>query len=344
MASRRTRIKGIANIPQRKKPVPGTETLTSNDVKLDETNKNDNTKENENATEAAEAANIITKQEDQDINASQTKSKNEDVNISSNAEIREVECTETALNNDKSLSCEIVSAPESEQKIPDLPKLVPIVRRKFLKPGINLNLIKHRNANKEENSAIEADTSSTSPNNLENGHKSDKVIVLSEVRIPKVPNSPLKVARDITKMISDSVQDSRITEITLNEAHVHEHEIAQPDNSSAVTFCKFPCFYWYLCTNNVSFLAPIKKFGHEPHVSDTEYPAPPPSPSKINRSRIKAIPKLSLRKTSCSASESEDETRKYSRIRNNSVSNFKVSSFMLTNRLVAWRAHIAWAQ
>lgn len=79
-----------------------------------------------------------------------------------------------------------------------------------------------------------------------------------------------------------------------------------------------------------NFLAPIKKFGQEPHVSDTEYPAPPPSPSKINRSRIKAIPRLSLRKTSCSASESEDETRKYSRIRNNSVSNFKVSSFIYT--------------
>lgn len=260
MASRRTRIKGIANIPQRKKPVPGTETLTSNDVKLElleETNKNnniDNTKENENATEAAEAVHIIEKQEDQDIiNAPQSKFKNEDVelekvNISSNAEVHEVKYTETSSNNDKSLSCEIISAPESEQKIPNLPKLVPIVRRKFLKPGINLNLIKHRNATKEENSAIEVDAPSTSHNNLENVHKCDKVVVLSEVRIPKDPNAPIKVARDITKMISDSVQDSKIAEITLEEAHFQEHEIAQPDNSSAVTFCKFQCFYCYLCT------------------------------------------------------------------------------------------------
>lgn len=52
-----------------------------------------------------------------------------------------------------------------------------------------------------------------------------------------------------------------------------------------------------------------------------EYPPPPSSPSKINRSRIKPIPRLHQRKTSFSASESEDETRRqYSRIRNDSVS------------------------
>lgn len=52
---------------------------------------------------------------------------------------------------------------------------------------------------------------------------------------------------------------------------------------------------------------------------DTEYPPPPPSPSITNRARIKAVPKLNFRKTSFSASESEDETRKTYRIRNDSV-------------------------
>lgn len=51
---------------------------------------------------------------------------------------------------------------------------------------------------------------------------------------------------------------------------------------------------------------------------ELEYP-PPPSPSITNRVRIKAIPKLRYRKTSFSASESEDEMRKSSRIRNDSV-------------------------
>ncbi|XP_023022479.2 transcription factor TFIIIB component B'' homolog Bdp1 isoform X1 [Leptinotarsa decemlineata] len=51
--------------------------------------------------------------------------------------------------------------------------------------------------------------------------------------------------------------------------------------------------------------------------SDTEYP-PPLSPSKINRTRIKAVPRFGKRKASYSASESEDESRKH-RIRNDSV-------------------------
>ncbi|XP_030764674.1 uncharacterized protein LOC115888925 isoform X2 [Sitophilus oryzae] len=65
----------------------------------------------------------------------------------------------------------------------------------------------------------------------------------------------------------------------------------------------------------------IKHVQFEAHnnVSDLDYPIPPSSPSKFNRSRIKAVPRLSQRKTSFSASESEDESKKYGRIRNNSV-------------------------
>lgn len=53
---------------------------------------------------------------------------------------------------------------------------------------------------------------------------------------------------------------------------------------------------------------------------NVDYPPPPASPSKINRSRIKAIPRLHQRKTSFSASESEDENRRnFNRHRNDSV-------------------------
>lgn len=57
--------------------------------------------------------------------------------------------------------------------------------------------------------------------------------------------------------------------------------------------------------------------------SDTEYPPAPPSPTKFGRTRIKAVPRLGQRRTSFSASESEDDNRKiYNRQRNDSVSNF----------------------
>lgn len=46
---------------------------------------------------------------------------------------------------------------------------------------------------------------------------------------------------------------------------------------------------------------------------------PPPSPSKVNRTRIKAVPRLGQRHTSFSASESEDDSRRNSRHRNDSV-------------------------
>lgn len=50
------------------------------------------------------------------------------------------------------------------------------------------------------------------------------------------------------------------------------------------------------------------------------HPPAPPSPSKINRGRIKVIPRFGQRRQSFSASESEDDNRKSNRIRNDSVS------------------------
>ncbi|XP_974424.2 transcription factor TFIIIB component B'' homolog [Tribolium castaneum] len=50
------------------------------------------------------------------------------------------------------------------------------------------------------------------------------------------------------------------------------------------------------------------------------FPEPPPSPTKISRGRIKAVPKLGgFRNSNYSASESEDESRKNYRHRNDSV-------------------------
>jgi hypothetical protein len=60
---------------------------------------------------------------------------------------------------------------------------------------------------------------------------------------------------------------------------------------------------------------------HSPQLltPEIEYPIPPPSPNKVNRSRIKAVPRFGQRNTSFSASESEDESRRNHRHRNDSV-------------------------
>lgn len=61
---------------------------------------------------------------------------------------------------------------------------------------------------------------------------------------------------------------------------------------------------------------------------DSAYPPAPMSPSKINRGRIKVAPRLGKRRTSISASESEDDNRKSNRHRNDSVSK---NSFFLAS-------------
>lgn len=62
----------------------------------------------------------------------------------------------------------------------------------------------------------------------------------------------------------------------------------------------------------------------EPKTIEVEYPPPPASPNKINRGRIKPVPRLGQRKISFSvhgsASESEDDNKRgLNRIRNDSV-------------------------
>lgn len=63
----------------------------------------------------------------------------------------------------------------------------------------------------------------------------------------------------------------------------------------------------------------LTDIGTKSRLEVIEYRAPQ-SPNKINRTRIKAIPRFGQRRTSFSASESEDDNRKtYIRQRNDSV-------------------------
>ncbi|XP_066151507.1 transcription factor TFIIIB component B'' homolog [Euwallacea fornicatus] len=120
--------------------------------------------------------------------------------------------------------------------------------------------------------------SAETPINSAEDPTNNNIVILNEITIPKPSN---KVVRNISKLLS--------TEAPTQETPLLTHI----ESSPTVTL---------------------------PHLeaSDIEYSGPPASPSKYNRCRIKAVPRLSLRKPS--ASESEDEGRsQYGMIRNNSV-------------------------
>ncbi|XP_066249374.1 transcription factor TFIIIB component B'' homolog [Euwallacea similis] len=144
------------------------------------------------------------------------------------------------------------------------------MKRKFLKPSINPNLLTPR--------PIAIIPSAETPINSAEGPTNNNIVILNEVTISKPSN---KVAKNISKILSVEAPTPEIPPLT----HI--------ESSPTVTL---------------------------PHLegSNIEYPGPPASPSKYNRCRIKAVPRLSLRKPS--ASESEDEGRsQYGTIRNNSV-------------------------
>lgn len=341
MASRRTRIKGIANIPQRKK-INQENNTDAEDTSIVSSDK-----------DAVDAIKVLIKQENSIDGSSQTENKQ---TISSVSLIKHVSSIKgdyieehsekpvnSLINNINLADCPKAVKTENGNNTSNLadtgscikkenladtsdtgkieePKQTNSIaaRRKFLKPGINLKAIKKRPTGHEPSENIPAEGSDLSlddinkvisnRNEANSTERANKVVLISEIRIPSnetgsnciVENS----SKDISKEVNggDSYQGSLLSEVTLNETYLSMNDF--PALNSSVTTTS----------------ANIKKVIPEVYsASDSEYPAPPPSPSKINRSRIKAIPRLSQRKTSCSASESEDETRKYGRIRNNSV-------------------------
>ncbi|CAG9859002.1 unnamed protein product [Phyllotreta striolata] len=106
---------------------------------------------------------------------------------------------------------------------------------------------------------------------------------------------------------------------------VDQTKIASPNNSIPTT------------NTDTCFQKPLSITSNAV-ISDTEYPLPPPSPNKANRTRIKATPRLAHRKMSFSASESEDESRKVARIRTESVSsNIVANDFILPDYISSQR-------
>ncbi|KAG5886501.1 hypothetical protein JTB14_014684 [Gonioctena quinquepunctata] len=151
---------------------------------------------------------------------------------------------------------------------------------------------------------------------LNNDKQATDTLLTGKARIPlrrkliKIPVSVNVLNRKSKEKSPSRVNDQQDTifaenEVTLDETIlVPRNCIPDPEDTNESASDKLSA-------------KPIQLTGNV--ISDIDYPPPPPSPNKMNRSRIKAIPRFGYRKASFSASESEDESRKHNRIRNDSV-------------------------
>ncbi|CAG9826502.1 unnamed protein product [Diabrotica balteata] len=270
MASRRSRIKGIANIPQRRKA-----TNEENKLKLTESEAGENEKISENKAvtlENSTSGNSINN-DATEINLPKPETLTQIVNETFNNGVTNIE--NEAQQNSK--DCDKNLTPANEP-----PKPTNILKRKFIRAPVSLNAIKNRKKPSQESLEKEIDsqvneTVETTKKVLDNFEQGSN-------------NLTCTLIKDVDKDKNDEV----------SATYDIQNQLPKEDNIGNL------------------FQKPVPLFSNIQH-SDTEYPLPPPSPNKANRSRIKAIPRLAQRKHSFSASESEDESRKINRIRNDSV-------------------------
>ncbi|XP_072376663.1 uncharacterized protein Bdp1 [Diabrotica undecimpunctata] len=271
MASRRSRIKGIANIPQRRKA-----TNEENKLKLTESEAGENEKISENKAVTFENTNNgnSISNDATEINLPKPETLTQIVKETFNNGVTNIE--NEAQQNSK--DCDKNLTPTNEP-----PKPTNILKRKFIRAPVSLNAIKNRKKPSQESLEKEIDsqvneTVETNKNkvldNFEQGSNNLNCTLIKD--FDKDKNEEVSATYDI------------------------QNQLPKEDNIGNL------------------FQKPVPLFSNIQH-SDTEYPLPPPSPNKANRSRIKAIPRLAQRKHSFSASESEDESRKINRIRNDSV-------------------------
>ncbi|KAH0815757.1 hypothetical protein GEV33_007033 [Tenebrio molitor] len=155
------------------------------------------------------------------------------------------------------------------------------VRRKFIKPAVSLNAITRKAKEPEETKPVAV--------NGQKQQKNNKIIILDEV---------ITYQNQHVTVPNHSLVEQKKGEVT-----------PEPSNN----LLKPPEIVVERDTRRL--------VSHSPQLltPEIEYPIPPPSPNKVNRSRIKAVPRFGQRNTSFSASESEDESRRNHRHRNDSV-------------------------
>ncbi|KAJ8962862.1 hypothetical protein NQ318_001270 [Aromia moschata] len=312
MASRRTRIKGIANIPQRRKNTTGEE-QASPQVKLE--NANDSSNLTFNIDKILEDKElhlqpnpcIIIKSEEKsgdiiqnlqncngDVEQNSSTCDNNYTASANTTALRDVKNEidyENKVNIQDNSKLDKSNVSQSQQS-----KL--FTRRKYIKPSVSIGTVNRKckqNIDKEgsdkfQSVASEVDQSRNVCNEKEI-YGLEKTVISPQNTLNPSKTSDSKVVQNIQGTTS-SLHSSN--EIILDETHLTTQNETSPTEKD------------------------LKKLESPSvnHCVDLEYPPPPPSPSKINRSRIKAIPRLSYRKASFSASESEDESKRNNSNRN----------------------------
>lgn len=295
MASRRSRIKDIANIPQRRRTAVGVvqdkqkEGVVKNDEKTEkdveqkqETNTEFNNKldevqqsENQKETVQEEDTTVIHEEEI----ASYVRKPDEitaviDIKKEIN-NVKESPKNDTAVENKSNITSHVV---EEKQNIVKVQKV--------------------ENATENvANSVSKTEPATTQPNL----NSKTSTAATSDV----YPRKPIFRGNFIKPIISNSVLQRRSRLKVEDETRTSESEGESSVNCKKEVDDKSAA---------VEQLLSIKEN------SDIAYPPAPPSPSKISRGRIKVVPRLGQRRQSFSASESEDDNRKSNRIRNDSVS------------------------
>lgn len=270
MASRRTRIKGIANIPQRRKP--GATSINT------ETPQN-NTEDENNLTAEPNLENTIIIKDTKQLKTPEIIQKPGHSFIEQPPETKPKDTTTPQIvNNESNLKenaiCDITEEIDKKPVVP--------LRRRFIKPTVSLNAINRK----------------VKETALTNDEKNTQALSKSEF----IANS-----------------GGSATKITILDEF-----ITRPDHSEEISLQKSEEKTLSFASPPPNILSKVSMGNTGVLNSDIEYPIPPPSPNKVNRSRIKAVPRLGQRHTSFSASESEDESRRNYRHRNDSVSYFCV--------------------
>lgn len=341
MASRRTRIKGIANIPQRRKTAVEPE-------KQDEEVVIKNEETNYTSNKNCESTSVL-KNEDEKTAAGFSVIHNP---TSNSQQERSNNATETI--NDKALDDEEIAAyvrkPEEIVALDDLKKKVCSLntittfgnnlrsfneKKKTDEGNVILeqtlanshtvgntihvkleetkengeNLIQEKQNEQQENKAV-----CTNIKNSDDSKRHNRTFEHATSEEPQHTSQikPLYKRHFIKPIISNSVLQRR-SKIKIED----ESRTSGSESESSSTVGKRDT------VKSVHFLLDEKSTQAEQfpvkEIGDITYPPAPPSPSKINRGRIKVVPRLGQRRNSFSASESEDDNRKSNRHRNDSV-------------------------
>lgn len=215
MASRRTRIKGIANIPQRKKNTTPTENPPDSLT----------TEKPEEITQPE----LPIKSEFEDQNAPPSKPDTEKPPQSIKTEQSNSLTSSNDLPNPLSMEPETEKLPAAEDIKPTEPTK-PLIRRKCFKPVINPNVIKQRTLPKEipvTNNINQAPTVEESKVIAEPAPAQNNSVVIHNDVLVSNPAISRKVACDITKQISEASPSEN--QPVLNEENVSNVVFRNPE-------------------------------------------------------------------------------------------------------------------